>query len=345
MTHRAGFALLYSLVLILTAATLTAGMLALGTREALIAQRYHELGRARAAAESEARVRFDAWSTADHRALAPGEEVALAPLNPRTRSTVTRLAATLFLITAEAWVPAGADPPVLARAGLLVRVVDQPVIEAQFPGAIVAVSSADLEGGRVSGQDVCPTEADARPAVVAPAVSVAGTWVEGDPPIDGRPPAPAPPDWPLGSGLVEGLADVHLTAATVTPTPLAEGDACAPSATNWGAVTPTHPCHPFGRVIHSAGNLVVRGGEGRGVLVVEGDLVLEDGFEFHGLVVAAGRATLHEGVRIRGAVRADAVTLSGADVVLDGCAIRDALGVRALDRAYRPGDRWWVPVF
>jgi len=90
------------------------------------------------------------------------------------------------------------------------------------------------------------------------------------------------------------------TGASRTPTGLITG--IAPSMTgqppvcdwsdplNWGE--PNHgapmPCTSLLPVIHAPGDLVVSGGRGQGILLVDGDLVLEGSFEFSGLVIVQG---------------------------------------------------------
>lgn len=345
MTARGGFVLLYSLVLILIAATLTAGMLALATREAVIARRYAELGRARADAEAEARSVFGSWSTTAYRDLPPGGKRTMPGRLPHTLAGVTRLDTTLFLISAESRVSTGPGPLLTARAGLLVRALDHGAIEAFFPAAVAATASATLMGGHVSGRDACRAEAAERPGVTAPEVSAEGTDVDGDPAVQLAAPVQASPGWPLDFAAAATFADIRLELSELTPRPRARDGSCAPSASNWGAISTLHPCGDLQQIIHAPADLIIRGGEGRGILVVDGDLIMDDDFEFHGLVLVRGRVWLRRGVRIRGAVRAETVALEDAEVRMDRCAFRAALGTPVLDRAYRPGERWWVPVF
>lgn len=345
MIVRGGFVLLYSLLLVLTGATLTAGMLALASREAAIARRYLELGRARTEAEAEARSVFAGWSTTEYRDLHPGMNRTEPGGRPHTRADVTRLDTTLFLISAESRTAMGAGPLLVARAGLLVRTLDVGAIEGLFPGAVLATTSAVLRGGHVSGVDACRADAGENPGVTAPEVSVDGTHVEGDPAVRLDAPAAAPAGWPLDFENAAILADIRLDVPELTPRPHAVGGSCVPGPSNWGAISTPHPCGDHQQIIYAPADLTIHGGEGRGILVVGGDVSVKGPFEFHGLVVVRGRASLLPGVRIRGSVRAGTVALEDADVRLDRCAIRAALGAPALDRAYRPGERWWVPLF
>lgn len=62
---------------------------------------------------------------------------------------------------------------------------------------------------------------------------------------------------------------------------------------NWGAPsTPEHPCSDYYPVVYIAGDLTVDAYQaGQGVLIVEGDLALRGGIEFHGVVLVKGRLT------------------------------------------------------
>lgn len=90
--------------------------------------------------------------------------------------------------------------------------------------------------------------------------------------------------------------------AAESPEPARTGGACSPRPSNWGAPTaPDHPCFGLWVVRARTGDSVVRGGEGQGLLAVDGDLVLES-TTFHGAVIATGRVTLSAGTRVVGRI-------------------------------------------
>ncbi|NIP81803.1 MAG: hypothetical protein GWM90_22325 [Gemmatimonadetes bacterium] len=107
---------------------------------------------------------------------------------------------------------------------------------------------------------------------------------------------------------------------------------------------PDTPCFDLLPLVLAEGDLGVFGGEGRGALVVQGDLRL-DGIRFEGVVVATGRTTIGPGASVQGAVRAPVVSLDGGSVRYDRCAVNAAMLAGGLDRAFRPDARMWVPVF
>jgi hypothetical protein len=84
-------------------------------------------------------------------------------------------------------------------------------------------------------------------------------------------------------------------------------------------------------LIYSPGDLVVDGGRGEGMLIVDGSLTLQAGFEFFGVVLVRGALFGGPGGgRITGAVllaqqRDSASTLDGIAIDFSRCAVRKAL--------------------
>ena len=113
--------------------------------------------------------------------------------------------------------------------------------------------------------------------------------------------------------------------------------------TNWGEPRGDGPCAKYLPVIHARGDLYLQHGRGQGVLVVDGDLVVEGGVRFHGLVVVLGSlVTRGEGNRFVGRVLARGGGDPGPGLVggesheirESGCEVR-----RALDAALRARPR------
>lgn len=343
MKARSGFVLIYSLLVVLTGAALTGGMLALAWREALIARRYVEVARARAAAEGEVRKVFQSWSTPAYADLLPGQDQAVATLDTLTTATVTRLDTALFVISATATVRVGPAPPVVAHAGMIVGTL-RPLPPEAGAAAVVASSRVILRGGLVSGRDVCHEAAPA-PAVIAPAVEEIGAVLEGNPAVEVRTPPPITPGSALDPAIAAAVATIRAVGPSVAPRPRAAADACEPGPDNWGALSEAHPCGDIQPLIYSPADLTVEGGEGRGVLVVDGDLVLQGGFQFRGVILVTGEVFVGPGTRIRGSLHAEIVRIEDAEILRDACAMEKALSAPAMNRGYRPGERWWIPVF
>jgi hypothetical protein len=103
-------------------------------------------------------------------------------------------------------------------------------------------------------------------------------------------------------------------------------------------------------IVYVPGNLVLTGARSQGVLLVEGDVSLEEGSVFVGLVIARGRLTIRaDGGRIVGAaVAASAEVGTGADgdsaaVVYSKCAVRGAVSATAVARPL--AERSWAAIF
>ncbi|HEU4630419.1 MAG TPA: hypothetical protein VFS08_11785 [Gemmatimonadaceae bacterium] len=80
-----------------------------------------------------------------------------------------------------------------------------------------------------------------------------------------------------------------LRGPTVGPRRAADGDCDVAHDDVWGDPARASPCGDYLPLLHVAGDLVAPRGQGQGVLVVDGDLVLDGGFEFLGVVLVGGR--------------------------------------------------------
>lgn len=86
------------------------------------------------------------------------------------------------------------------------------------------------------------------------------------------------------------------------PRPSESGGVCdATDHWNWGdPARPYRPCGSYFAVVASPTSLTLEGGQGQGLLVVDGDLLLRGGAALFGLVIASGRVDVVEGSRIEG---------------------------------------------
>lgn len=139
---------------------------------------------------------------------------------------------------------------------------------------------------------------------------------------------------------------------TVTPLPVEELGMCRDDPDNWGAPTePDGPCGGRRATRYVEGDLVMVGGEGQGLLLVEGSLTLEDGAVFAGLVVVRDTLRLDSGARITGFARSGGPAVLGSGALVRGRACPVLLGLDgALDAAPAlggplpaPGGAWIRP--
>lgn len=375
MRGRDGFALLYAVLMIMALSLVGMGLMATGVREAAIAGALDRHARARARAEGAALQVVASWSTRALSDLDIGSrrQPPASHAFPGTAVAVTRLDHALYLVTAEASSPARDSTAreerpagARARAAILVRTLPPASIIRGFPAALTASGLVEVSGGRIDGHSACvppaPSAADSplpgsalstpeplepdplEPAVLAPDVIVrTGAEVVGNPGVlTSTAPAPDAPD-PFSPDLAPALADLSYPHGSATPEPVVHFGRCAPEHSNWGAVDPDHPCHALLPFIHVPGSITVAGGQGRGILVVDGDAAFSDGTAFHGIVLVHGHLLMDGGSTIDGAARAASSLLLDGVVRRNACAIAAALSAPALDRAFRPTGRWWLP--
>ncbi len=121
--------------------------------------------------------------------------------------------------------------------------------------------------------------------------------------------------------------------------PTGTATSCATSLTrNWGEPGDPPPlftvlgCQTYFPILYSPGDLQLTGGRGQGILLVEGDLDVQGGFEFYGPVIVRGTlSTQGTGGHFNGGVLAanvnldQSTVLGDAEVTYSSCAIAKAL--------------------
>jgi len=138
--------------------------------------------------------------------------------------------------------------------------------------------------------------------------------------------------------------------ADLSPAPVVGADGvCDPNApANLGdpqhVLGPDSPCVSYFPVVHAAGDLWLTGGEGQGMLVVDGNLTLRAGARFTGVLLVRGRARLEGNSRLDGIVIADRVSLTGAsEIDYSACAIESA--ARSGARPFPEANHSWTEMF
>lgn len=158
-----------------------------------------------------------------------------------------------------------------------------------------------------------------------------------------------------------GRATINLAggqnfANSIAPTTV-NGQCDLSNVRNWGdPMNPTGPCGNYFPIIHIAGDATINGQEGQGILLVDGSLSVQGGFQFFGIVIVRGSLKTAGGgsnpAHFWGTVLAqdtvaftDTTTnISGnANLLYSKCAITrtlDKTGVAAMMRS-----RGWVQLF
>ncbi len=229
--------------------------------------------------------------------------------------SLTRLADDLFLITSEA--RAGPARRHVARVVRL-DVEDPPPLAALVatPATDTSASSGVDASDHPPAQWDCPAPGPALPGIAITDTITALRFGHFD--------------WPTLARLANSRVTVRVTGAAPRDSD-EECDTTLPD--NWGEPNRWMggPCTGYYPVIHAASDLVIDGGRGQGVLVVEGNLTLQGGFEFTGAVLVRGALIGGPGgARITGTVSvagqgATGSSLDGLAIDFSRCAARKAL--------------------
>jgi hypothetical protein len=111
--------------------------------------------------------------------------------------------------------------------------------------------------------------------------------------------------------LEEALKVVMLVEGSGTPRPLSSGGECLTGVVwNWGDQRADAPCSDFAAVRGSRGSLIVDGGVGQGLVLVDGDLTLRGTHQFRGLLLVSGMLRLDGGAIVEGM----ALALGGVEI-------------------------------
>ncbi len=137
----------------------------------------------------------------------------------------------------------------------------------------------------------------------------------------------------------------------IGPRTNADGSCNTGHRRNWGdPVNPGGACGMYVPVIHVDGDLTVNTGVGQGLLLVDGNLAVQGGFEFYGIVVVRGQfTTTGTGNKIVGGLLAanvlldDNSVLGTVDLGFSSCAVQRAQQAGASGAPLR--SRSWMQLF
>ena len=149
----------------------------------------------------------------------------------------------------------------------------------------------------------------------------------------------------LPGGTYTGIAPVCSVAGCIS------GTCTTSNLLNWGSpFAPTGPCGNYFPIIWIDGDVSINGDNGQGILIVNGDLSVQGGFEFYGPVVV--RQTLRTsgtGGHFNGGVIAANTDLGAISVLGDAtinyssCALSRALNASATGAQMR--ERGWINLY
>jgi hypothetical protein len=149
------------------------------------------------------------------------------------------------------------------------------------------------------------------------------------------------------------VAKANVTTSGGNPSPSGNATTCTTSSTNWGepsrASGAVVGCQNYFPVIYSAGDLMITGGRGQGILLVNGTLTLRGNFMFAGIIIVrndldvAGTPEVYGSVMVRGANNTGSRVLGNASFYFSHCAAGQALSGLATPK--RTSQRSWSALY
>ncbi|HUF26701.1 MAG TPA: hypothetical protein VMM18_06940 [Gemmatimonadaceae bacterium] len=361
---RRGVALIVVMIAVVLVGVLIAGAFFGSTQELRIGRAVIEQERALAAAEyslHEALENLTIGQESDDGGSRLGARPPVEHDGVTTSFSITRLGALSFWIVARAVAQTADAGQATRRLGAfaVVEVPDlTPLAAMTFSGA--GPVPEPLEAGvlRVTGSDAAPSGPGACAGVADPIAGVAlsdaasfgtsvecpaGSCITGSPPVLQMPELQDPNALGgVGAAVWNELtsgATITLPAGTVIgggERPLGphviDGECDRTIHHNWGDIDRSTPCRDYFPLVHVGGDLMVVGGAGQGILVVDGDLVLSGGVRFSGAVLVRGSLRTSDGgghvagaVWVAGLGGNSSSLAGGGTFVYSRCALLSAL--------------------
>ena len=366
LSRRSGFALPVAVFAIVIIGALIAGAFFASTQEFRIGTNTIQQTRALGAAEFGLNQTQANWTSTWNTTMRRGQVQTLTPATSDgsiATVRVTRLNDQAFLIAAE-----GSSGQARRRTAKLL-VLNVPQIN--FLGALTARGGTRIGGSSfIDGTDHtfpgwdCPAPAAAMPGIAAPDTSQITTsgcsqysCIEGDPKVVQDPAAAdtntyfnfGSINWAelrsmaskIVSGSIQGVQPTWTSGVCNTADPTNFGEP-------WKGTGA--PCTDYYPIIYSPGDLILNTGRGQGILLVEGNLEVQGGFEFYGPVIVRGTLrTAGEGGHFNGGVLAanveldQNVVIGNAVISYSQCAIMKALNGSAVPTT--AVERAWYEVY
>jgi len=328
LKNERGMALALAIVALVVVGALIAGALFSGTQEQRVAENVRRVQASFGVAEEGVYDIIRGWETPTNKtsyaglysypAAQGGAAQGTWPLGPKTAASKTgSYNGTMYKLNDELYLIDMTAQDTMSLAGRIrgggasqhlgllarIRTVNLDVKAAVTSGGSnVVVGSASIDGNDhvPSGWAGCPPLDSAKAGIRTQ--SDGSVTASGHPTILGNPPTLKDPT--LADSSFTHYGDVTYTqlAASANITVAAQnfsssiapatiGTACDLSVpTNWGSPsTPTGACGSYFPIIHITGDgAVINGQEGQGVLLVDGSLSVQGGFQFFGIVIVKG---------------------------------------------------------
>jgi hypothetical protein len=371
LRNKHGIALPMAIFALVIIGALVAGSFFIGMQEQRVGRNTVKQQQAFAAAEAGAQIEVANWDASAINTMPIGSTATLGGTltggSGWYRGDVRRLNTLLFLVRSEGF---SADSTARQQVGLLVRL--RP-IQINIKSALTTQGATNIAGStQIDGFDQipgawtgCPALEPPVPGILLPDTSLITATganckdlacVAGSPPASQDTTITADSLTTFGDLQFDELRDMAtkiVTGPTMQIAPSTDGGGACNTADqeNWGdPLNPTAVCGGYFPIVWVDGNLTINGVQGQGVLVVDGDLSVQGGFEFYGPVLVKGAfKTAGTGGHFNGGVIAANVDLDDNSVTGDAiinysyCAVTRALQASAPGALLR--DRSWVNLY
>lgn len=334
---RRGFALAMALVAIVVIGAIIAGVFFASTQEYRIGRNTLLQTRALTSAEYGLHFILRPGELANANALnAPvGGDPIIRTYSPDGGASVdtlriTRLNTNSFLVVSEGSAGSAATSAAARRRIGGVIVINPLAVNAL--GALTTRGETRIGGSSfIDGNDMnpagwtCPPPGPPMPGIAIPSASDITTsgctnldCVDGSPKVQPTPAAAEDStyfkfghlDWAQLTSMASKLFPGSPTLNGIGPTLRADGSCNTLDQKNWGDPQKLTACGNYYPVIYAPGDLKITTGRGQGILLIEGDLEVQGGFQFFGPVIVKGTLrTAGTGGHFNGAVLAANVEL------------------------------------
>ena len=368
ISNQRGIALPLAIFALVVVGGLVAGAMFVGTQEQRIGRNTLRLQQAFTSGEGVTQGVVASWNSGAYNTMAVGAKASLSGTAPDGngwyRAEVRRLSQMLYVVQTEGF---SKDSTSRQRVGALLKLRPLTI---DFNAALKTQGSAKIGGSSfINGKDTSPTEWTGCPATLPtlPGIRLpdpngvsfsgckSGTCIAGDPPVQG--------DTTINDSTLTTFGEFNfdelkqyatkiLAGTTLKLEPVVSGGSCSTGvATNWGdPLTATSPCHNYFPIVWIEGSANINGVMGQGVLIVNGNLDVQGGFEFFGPVLVRGTInTQGTGGHFNGGVIAanvnldQSVVLGDAVINYSSCALTRALTASATAVTMR--ERSWVNLY
>jgi hypothetical protein len=364
-----GIALPMAIFALVVVGAMVAGAFFIGRQEQSVGRNSVKLQQAFAAAEGGAQEVVANWNTDVYNLLSPDQSLDFGPAplgNGWYRGSLLRLNDQLFVVRSEGF---DRDSATRQQVGLLIRLkpieIDiNAALETQ--GNLRIGGSSDIDGydNTPLGWTSCGTTEPPLPGIrISDSSSIETPGCAGLACVDGVPQVEEDPTinqtslMTFGDATFEDLRDIAnkviypTGTMQIQPSYTASGACDRADPENWGSpLLPLGPCGSYFPVIWVEGDINVNGVQGQGILLVNGNLDVQGGFEFFGPVIVRGVLnTQGTGGHFNGGVIAANINLDQNTVLGDAvityssCALQRALQASAQGSLLR--ERSWVNLY